>query len=276
MLNNIKELFSYTFLQYALLVGVLVSLCAALLGVLLVLRRYSMIGDGLSHVGFGALSVAYALSLAPMAVAVPMVILVAFLLLGISESPKIKGDSAIAVLSSSALAIGIIANSLAGGSSADLSGYLFGSILALKRGDVILSVILSLVVILLFVLFKNRIFAVTFDMNFAKSAGVHVKLYNMLLAMLIAITVVVGMQIVGSMLISSLIIFPALSAMQVSNSFKGVLVRSAIISVGAFVMGLFLSLVFPVGLPAGAMIVLCNLLVLVICTILGKLFRRLK
>ena len=274
MLNNIKELFSYTFLQYALLVGILVSLCAALLGVLLVLRCYSMIGDGLSHVGFGALSVAYALSLAPMAVAVPVVILVAFLLLGISESPKIKGDSAIAVLSSSALAIGIIANSLAGGSSADLSGYLFGSILALKRGDVILSVVLSLVVILLFVLFKNRIFAVTFDMNFAKSAGVHVKLYNMLLAMLIAITVVVGMQIVGSMLISSLIIFPALSAMQVSNSFKGVLVRSAIISVSAFVMGLFLSLIFPVGLPAGAMIVLCNLFVLVICTVFGKILKR--
>ncbi|MBQ6613891.1 MAG: metal ABC transporter permease [Clostridia bacterium] len=274
MINNIRELFSYTFLQYALLVGVLVSLCAALLGVLLVLRRYSMIGDGLSHVGFGALSVAYALSLAPMAVAVPVVIVVAFLLLGISESPKIKGDSAIAVLSSSALAVGIVANSLAGGSSSDLSGYLFGSILALKKGDVILSVVLSLVVILLFVLFKNRIFAVTFDMPFAKSAGVHVKLYNMLLAMLIAITVVVGMQIVGSMLISSLIIFPALSAMHLSNSFKGVLVRSAVISVGAFVMGLLLSLVFPAGLPAGAVIVLCNLFVLVICWIIGKILNR--
>ena len=274
MINNIRELFSYTFLQYALLVGVLVSLCAALLGVLLVLRRYSMIGDGLSHVGFGALSVAYALSFAPMAVAVPVVIVAAFLLLGISESPKIKGDSAIAVLSSSALAVGIVANSLAGGSSSDLSGYLFGSILALKKGDVILSVVLSLVVILLFVLFKNRIFAVTFDMPFAKSAGVHVKLYNMLLAMLIAITVVVGMQIVGSMLISSLIIFPALSAMHLSNSFKGVLVRSAVISVGAFVMGLLLSLVFPVGLPAGAVIVLCNLFVLVICWIIGKILNR--
>ncbi len=267
MLNYISEMFSYTFMQYALLVGVLVSLCAALLGVLLVLRRYSMIGDGLSHVGFGALSVAYALSAAPMAVAVPVVILAAFLLLGLSESPKIKGDSAIAVLSSSALAVGVVANSLAGGSATDLNGYLFGSILALKKGDVILSVVLSLSVILLFALFKNRIFAVTFDMPFAKSAGVHVRLYNLLLALLIAITVVVGMQIVGSMLISSLIIFPALSAMQIARSFKGVLVLSAVISVGAFLFGLLLSL----ALPAGAVIVLCNLGVLVICTAVGKI-----
>ena len=174
------DIFSYSFMQNALICGVLVSLCAALLGVLLVLRRYSMIGDGLSHVGFGALSVAYALSVAPMALAVPVVIVSAFVLLGMSESKKIKGDSAIAVLSSSALAIGVVANSLAGGSASDLGGYLFGSILALKSGDVVLSVVLSLVVILLFVLFKNRIFAVTFDMPFAKSAGVHVKVYNVL------------------------------------------------------------------------------------------------
>ncbi len=270
MLKGIFEMFSYTFMQYALLVGLLVSLCAALLGVLLVLRRYSMIGDGLSHVGFGALSVAYAMSLAPMAVAVPVVILAAFLLLGISENPKIKGDSAIAVLSSSALAVGVIVNSLAGGSATDINGYLFGSILALEKGDVILSVLLSLAVILLFVLFKNRIFAVTFDMQFAKSAGVHVRLYNLMLAMLIAVTVVVGMQIVGSMLISSLIIFPALSAMQIAKSFRSVLLLSAVISVGAFLAGLLLS----VALPAGAVIVLCNLAVLLVCTAAGKLTKK--
>ncbi len=257
-------------MQNALVCGVLVSLCAALLGVLLVLRRYSMIGDGLSHVGFGALSVAYALSVAPMALAVPVVIVSAFVLLGMSESKKIKGDSAIAVLSSSALAIGVVANSLAGGSAADLGGYLFGSILALKSGDVVLSVVLSLVVILLFVLFKNRIFAVTFDMPFAKSAGVHVKVYNMLLALLIALTVVVGMRLVGTMLISSLIIFPALSAMQIAESFKGVILLSAVISVLSFVVGLLVSLT----LPAGAMIVLCNLCVLIVCTVVGKIIRR--
>lgn len=264
------DIFSYSFMQNALICGVLVSLCAALLGVLLVLRRYSMIGDGLSHVGFGALSVAYALSVAPMALAVPVVIVSAFVLLGMSESKKIKGDSAIAVLSSSALAIGVVANSLAGGSASDLGGYLFGSILALKSGDVVLSVVLSLVVILLFVLFKNRIFAVTFDMPFAKSAGVHVKVYNMLLALLIALTVVVGMRLVGTMLISSLIIFPALSAMQIAESFKGVIVLSAVISVFSFVVGLLVSLT----LPAGAMIVLCNLCVLVVCTVVGKIIRR--
>ncbi len=267
---HLAELFSYRFMQYALIVGLLVSLCAALLGVLLVLRRYSMIGDGLSHVGFGALSVAYACSAAPMAVAVPVVILAAFLLLGLSGSRKIKGDSAIAVLSSSALAIGVVANSLAGGSASDLNGYLFGSILALERSDVILSVILSLTVITLFVIFKNRIFAVTFDMPFAKSAGVHVRFYNMLLALLIAITVVVGMQIVGSMLISSLIIFPALAAMQVADSFKGVLILSAIISMLSFLLGLLLSL----SLPAGAVIVLCNLAALIICYAVGKLIKK--
>lgn len=264
------DIFSYTFMQYALIVGVLVSLCSALLGVLLVLRRYSMIGDGLSHVGFGALSVAYALSMAPMALAVPVVIVSAFILLGMSESKKIKGDSLIAVLSSSALAIGVVANSVSGGSASDLGSYLFGSILALQKSDVILSVILSLVVILLFVLFKNRIFAVTFDMPFAKSTGVHVKLYNMLLALLIAITVVVGMQIVGTMLISSLIIFPALSAMQIADSFKGVVICSAIISVFTFLVGLVVSLT----LPAGAMIVLCNLCVLIVCTVVGKVIKR--
>lgn len=270
MLEYLSEMFSYTFLRYALIVGVLVSLCAALLGVLLVLRRFSMIGDGLSHVGFGALSVAYALSAAPMAVAVPVVIAAAFLLLGLSENKKIKGDSAIAVVSSSALAIGVVANALAGGSATDLNGYLFGSILALEKSDVILSVILSVVVIVLFVLFKNRIFAVTFDAPFAKSAGVHVRFYNMLLALLIAITVVVGMQIVGSMLISSLIIFPALAAMQIAESFRGVILLSAVLSVVSFLVGLLCSLT----LPAGAMIVLCNLAMLLVCTVIGKCIKK--
>lgn len=270
MLEYLSSVFSLTVMRYALIVGIPIALCAALLGVLLVLRRYAMIGDGLSHVGFGALSVAYALGFAPMAVAVPVVILTAFLLLGLSESTKIRGDSAIAVLSSSALAIGVVVNSLAGGSATDLNGYLFGSILTLTKSDVILSVILSAVVILLFVLFKNRIFAVTFDMPFAKSAGVRVRLYNGLLALLIAVTVVVGMRIVGTMLISSLIIFPALGAMRLAGSFRGVVVLSAVISVISFLCGLLLS----TTLPAGATIVLCNLAALLVCTLLGKLCKR--
>ena len=264
------SMFAYPFIVRAFVVGILVSLCASLLGVPLVLKRYSMIGDGLSHVSFGALSVAYALCAAPMAVAVPVVILTAFVLLGLSESEKIRGDSAIAVLSSAALAVGVVASALSGGTASDLNGYLFGSILSLTRSDVLLSVILSLTVILLFALFKNRIFAVTFDTNFAKSAGVHVRLYNTLLALLIAITVVVGMRIAGTMLISSLIIFPALSAMQLAKSFRGVILLSAVISVLCFTAGLLLSF----SLPAGAMIVLVNLSVLIVCSIAGRLCRR--
>lgn len=270
MTELLSSVFSLTVMRYALIVGVPIALCAALLGVLLVLRRYAMIGDGLSHVGFGALSVAYALNLAPMAVAVPVVILAAFLLLGLSGSRKLRGDSAIAVLSSSALALGVVANSLAGGSATDLNGYLFGSILTLTRADVILSVSLSAVVILLFVLFKNRIFAVTFDEPFAKSAGVRVGLYNGLLALLIAVTVVVGMRIVGTMLISSLIIFPALGAMQLAGSFRGVVLLSALISVVSFLCGLL----FAMTLPAGATIVLCNLAALLVCTVLGKVIKH--
>lgn len=270
MAELLSSVFSLTVMRYALIVGVPIALCAALLGVLLVLRRYAMIGDGLSHVGFGALSVAYALHLAPMAVAVPIVILAAFLLLGLSDGRHMRGDSAIAVLSSSALAIGVVSNSLAGGSATDLNGYMFGSILTLTRADVILSVILSAVVIVLFVLFKNRIFAVTFDEPFAKSTGVRVGLYNGLLALLIAVTVVVGMRIVGTMLISSLIIFPALGAMQLAGSFRGVVLLSALISVVSFLIGLLLS----VNLPAGATIVLCNLAALLLCTLLGKVAKH--
>lgn len=169
-----------------------------------------------------------------------------------------------------ALAVGVVASALSGGTASDLNGYLFGSILSLTRSDVFLSAALSLIVILLFVLFKNRIFAVTFDTNFAKSAGVHVRLYNTLLALLIAITVVVGMRIAGTMLISSLIIFPALSAMQLARSFRGVILLSAVISVFSFSTGLLLSL----SLPAGAMIVLVNLGVLIVCSAVGRLCRR--
>ena len=268
-MNQLLLILSQNFMKNALIVGVLVALCAALLGVLLVLRRYAMIGDGLSHVGFGALSIAYALRLAPMAVAVPVVILSAFLLLGLAENSKIKGDSAIAVLSSAALAAGVVASALSGGSATDLNGYLFGSILALEKSDVILSVVLSATVILLFLLFKNRIFAVTFDPSFAKSCGVRAGLYNLLIALLTAITVVIGMRLVGTMLISSLIIFPALSAMQLSGSFRGVILLSAIFSVSAFTVGL----IFATALPAGAVIVLCNLLVLAVCTVIGKVRR---
>ena len=208
MLNLLQQIFSYDFLVRAMIVGSLVSVCASLLGVTLVLKRYSMIGDGLAHVGFGALSVALAMNVAPLQISIPVVMIAAILLLRISENSKIKGDAAIALISSSAIAIGVIVTSLTSGLSVDIYSYMFGSILAMGRQDVVLSVVLSIVVLVLFVLFYHKIFAVTFDENFARATGTKSGIYNMLIALLTACTIVVGMRIMGTMLISSLIIFP--------------------------------------------------------------------
>ncbi|MGN1011179.1 MAG: metal ABC transporter permease, partial [Clostridia bacterium] len=184
MFDLIVSMFSYTFILRALIVGLLVSLCSALLGVSLVLKRYSMIGDGLSHVGFGALAVAMAMNWAPLAVAIPVVIIAAFLLLRVSENSHIKGDSAIALISTSSLAVGIMAISLSKGMNSDVYGYMFGSILAMTDTDVLLSVVLSAVVLILFIVCYHKIFAVTFDEDFARATGIHAGRYNMLIALL--------------------------------------------------------------------------------------------
>lgn len=240
-----------------MLVGLLVAPCAALLGVPLVLRRYAMIGDGLSHVGFGALSLAMAFGFAPLPVALPLVVLSAFLLLRISENSKIQGDSAIALISSSSIAIGVTITSLSNGMSTDVYDLMFGSILAMTNTDVILSVILAIAVLTVFILCYRTIFSVTFDEDFAVSRATPVRTYTMLIAFLTAVTIVIGMRIMGSMLISSLIIFPALSAMQVFRSFRGVTICAALFSAAAFTLGLILS--FWLSLPTGASIVLVNL-----------------
>lgn len=271
MADLLRELFSYTFILRALTVGMLVSLCSALLGVSLVLKRYSMIGDGLSHVGFGALSVAMAMNMAPLQVSVPVVVAAAFLLLRISENSRIKGDAAIALISSSSIAVGVIVTSLTSGMNADVYNFLFGSILAMSSGDVLLSVILSAIVLLLFIFFYNKIFAVTFDENFARATGTRAGIYNMLIALLTAVTIVVGMRIMGSLLISSLIIFPALSSMRIFRSFRGVIITSAIISVICFFWGITASYVFDT--PAGASIVIINLLAFGICFLVGLIPR---
>ena len=267
-----RELFSYSFISRALVVGTLVALCAALLGVSLVLKRYSMIGDGLSHVGFGALSVAMAVNVAPLAVSVPVVVIAAFLLLRISETSKIKGDAAIALIASSALAVGVIVTSLTTGMNTDVYGYMFGSILAMSGGDVVLSIALSAVVLLLFICFYNKIFAVTFDEAFAQATGTNAKLYNMLIAFLTAITIVVGMRIMGAMLISSLVIFPALTSMRVCRSFKGVVIASAAVSVVCFVAGIVGSFAF--STPAGASVVVANIAVFACFWLAGLLRSR--
>ena len=244
------------------------SLCASLLGVSLVLKRYSMIGDGLSHVSFGALSVAVAVGWSPLAVSIPVVIAAAFFLLRITENSKVKSDAAIAVISASALAAGIVVTSLTTGMTTDVSSYMFGSILAMSRQDVILAGVLSVVVLCLFVFCYHKMFAVTFDESFAKATGVRVKFYNILIAVLTAVTVVLGMRMMGAMLISSLIIFPALTAMQVFKSFRGVVVCSGILSVLCFCGGMILS--YGLSVPAGASVVLVNLAAFAVAGVVSR------
>ena len=252
----LQEMFSYPFLVRAMIGGICISLCASLLGVSLVLKRYSMIGDGLSHVSFGALSIAVAFNWAPLAVSIP-VAAAAVLLLRITGNGKIKSDAAIAMISAGSLAIGIIVTSLTTGMTTDVSSYMFGSILAMSREDMCLSVVLSLVVLGMFVICYNKVFAVTFDESFAKATGVRVSAYNLLIAVLTAITIVLGMRMMGAMLISSLVIFPALTSMRVFKSFLGVVVSSGVVSVVCFFIGLILSYVY--SIPAGASVVVVNL-----------------
>lgn len=268
-MGMIQEMLSYPFLVRALLGGVLVSLCAALLGVSLVLKRYSMIGDGLSHVSFGALSIAVAVGWQPLALSIPVVTVAAFLLLRLTENSRIKSDAAIAMISASALAAGIVVTSLTTGMTTDVSSYMFGSILAMSRQDVLLSILLSGVVLSLFVFCYNKIFAVTFDENFAKATGVRVSFYNTLIAVLTAVTIVLGMRMMGAMLISSLVIFPALTAMRIFKSFCGVVICSGILSVFCFCTGIVLS--YQLSTPAGASVVLVNLGVYLLFTLASHL-----
>ena len=269
MIETLHIMFSYSFILRALIVGVLVSLCASLLGVSLVLKRYSMIGDGLSHVGFGAIAVATAFNWAPMEFTIPVVIIAAFLLLRLSENSSIKGDSAIAIISTGALAFGILVASMTTGMNTDINSYLFGSILAMTLNDVLLSVVLSAVVIVLFVLFYNKIFAVTFDETFSNATGIRANVYNMLIAILTAITIVLGMRMMGALLISSLIIFPALTSMRVCKHFKTVVIVSAVISIICFLLGLIISYFF--FFFTGATVVVINIGIFILFSILGKL-----
>ncbi len=254
--NQLTDILSLPFMVRALVVGLLVSLCASLLGVSLVLKRYSMIGDGLSHVGFGALAIAAAMNLAPLKVAIPVVVITAFLLLRVSESGKLKGDSAIALVSSSALAFGVLVVSFSS-SNIDLNSYMFGSIYAVGRSDMYLSIVLSAAILVLYVLFYHKIFAVTFDENFARATGARASAYNMVMACLTALTIVIGMRLLGSLLISSLIIFPPLTSMRVCKTFRSVVLSSSAVGVVCVIIGIVLS--FLLDLPASSCIVLANL-----------------
>jgi zinc transport system permease protein len=266
-MSSIVEMFSYTFMVRAFIVGILISLCASLIGVSLVLRRNSMIGDGLSHVGFGAFAIATVLGIAPLEFAIPLVIVASFLILRLNDNSKIHGDSAIAIISASSLAIGTFIISITKGVNTDINNYLFGSILSINEKDIIVSIILSIIVILLYVFSYNKIFAITFDERFAKSIGVKTNLYNMIFASLCSIVVVLGMRLMGSLLISSLIIFPTLSSMQLFKKFKSVIISSIIISIISFIVGLYISFIY--ATPTGATIVIANLIVFLLFKLLS-------
>ncbi|WP_034245121.1 metal ABC transporter permease [Lachnospira multipara] len=275
LINTLLYYLNFSFVRYAIIVGVLIALCSSLLGVTLVLKRYSFIGDGLSHVAFGAMAVASVMKLSNNNILIlPVTIIAAILLLRTGQNAKIKGDAAIAMLSVSSLAIGYLLMNVFS-TSANISGdvctTLFGStsILTLKQSEVIMCIVLSIVVILTFVIFYNKIFAVTFDENFAKATGTKTDLYNLLIAVLIAVVIVIGMNLVGSLLISALIIFPALSAMRVINQFKGVVIASAIISVICALVGIFASILL--STPVGATIVAADLVVYLFAILVGRI-----
>ncbi len=268
--SQISEFLSYPFAVRAILVGGAVSLCAALLGVSLVLKRYSMIGDGLSHVGFAVLAVSGAMGAAgaSLTVSIPVVILAAIVLLRITESSPIRGDAAIAVLSTLSLAVGYIVMYKAG-TNVDVSSYMFGNMFTIKNDEMYFSIAACAVVILLFALFYKKIFAITFDESFAGAAGIPVGLYNIVIASLTAVTIVLGMRMMGTLLISALIIFPALTSMRVFKSFRAVVISSAVVSLGCFFAGIVSAHLLTV--PAGSAVVVTNGIAFLLFTFAGAL-----
>lgn len=277
MIEKLIEYFEYPFVRYALIVGVLIALCSSLLGVTLVLKRFSFIGDGLSHVAFGGIAIASVLNVSSqMLIVLPVTIICAILILKTGQNTKIKGDAVIAMVSVGALAFGYLLMNIFSTSSnltGDVCTTLFGStsILTLSSGDLWLSVILSMVVVLFFVLFYNRIFAVTFDEDFAKATGVRTDTYNLLIAVVIAVIIVLSMKLVGSLLITALVIFPALSAMRLYSDFRSVTIFSALFSVICASIGIIASILW--GTPTGATVVAADTIGFAICTLIGS-FRQ--
>lgn len=278
VIDKFQFYISYPFVQYALIVGVLIALCSSLLGVTLVLKRFSFIGDGLSHVAFGAMAVATIFKLANDTLFImPVTVIAAILLLRTGQNTKLKGDAAIAMLSVGALAIGYLVLNLFSTSaniSGDVCSTLFGStsILTLTGGEVKLCVAMSIVVVIFYCLFYNRIFAVTFDEDFTRATGKNAEIYNLMIAVITAVIIVLAMNLVGSLLISALIIFPALSAMRVAHSFKGVVAYAAALSVIGALIGMLISVLF--STPVGSTIVAVDMLAFFLNCMIGRLFGR--
>ena len=276
--EKLVDYFRYPFVWYLLIVGVLVALCASLLGVTLVLKRFSYLGDGLSHVAFGATAVAAVLKVTDRAyIVLPVTVLCAVLLLRLGQNAKVKGDAAIGMISVGALAVGyLLLNvfSVSSNVAGDVCSALFGStsILTLTLADVIFCLVLSLFVVGVFVFFYHKIFALTFDENFARATGVRVELYNLLIAVVIAVVVVLAMDLIGSLLVSALVIFPALSAMRLFSKFRTVTAAACILSVVCALVGILLAILFET--PVGASVVVCNILCLALCALFGRFVRR--
>ena len=273
-IRTLSEYLQYDFVRNALIVGVLISLCAALLGVTLVLKRFSFIGDGLSHVAFGAMAVATVMGITnEMIIVMPVTVISAIILLAAGKKTRLKGDASLAVISVSALGIGYLLMNIfstSGNVSGDVCTTLFGSLshLTLSKADVILCITVSLIVILIFVLFYNRIFAVTFDETFTEATGTRASLYNLVIAVTTALVIVLAMNLVGSLLISALVVFPALSAMRIFRSFRGVVICSAVISVVCAFTGSVISIV--ASTPIGATIVVLDLIVFIVFALIGR------
>lgn len=271
--SKLADYLRFDFVRNALIVGVLIALCSSLLGVTLVLKRFSFIGDGLSHVAFGAMSVAAVVGLTDqMALVLPVTVISAIILLSMGQGSKLKGDAAIAMISVGALAVGYLLQNVFSTStnvSGDVCSTLFGStsILTLSKGDVWTCIILSALVLAVFIVFYNKIFAVTFDESFSQATGIRAKAYNLLIAVVIAVIIVLAMNLVGSLLVSALIIFPALSAMRLFKSFRGVVICSAIISVFCALIGILISIV--AGTPVGSTVVVTDLAVFAIFALIG-------
>ncbi len=265
---NLLEIFSYGFMFRALIMGLLLAISSALIGTSLVLRKNSMIGDGLSHVAFGAFAVATVLQVAPLEFALPIVVAASILILRVSQQKRIQNDAMIAIISASALALGTFAISITQGVNTDINNYLFGSILSITSLDLIIGGVLLVLVMGLYIWAHHRIFALTFDENFARSTGVKVQFYDIIFAIICSVIVVLGMRLLGALLISSLIIFPTVSAMQVCKTYNKVVLVSVVLSVLNFIVGLYLSFYFKA--PTGASIVLSNLVTLILLSLAGR------
>lgn len=303
MIRTLAEMFSYAFLSRAIIVGILVSLCAALLGVSMVLKRYAMIGDSLSHVGFGALALSTAASSGirsfllwlagaapvlamteetvdvlmdamPLLLSLPIVMLAAFLLLRLRQSSRIRGDAALGLISSGALAVGVMTVSLTEGMNTDVTNYMFGSILSISASDASFTIVVCICILLLYFLFYHRIFSVTFDESFARATGTPAGVYNTVLALLTAVTVVLGMRMMGALLISSLIVFPALTAMRLCRTYRTTVITAAALSLLCFLEGIVLS--YRLEFPTGAAIVCVHILSFLLFSLLAHIRAKIR